>query len=54
MKIAQGKAAEAAALGKTPPHPASFFVRNPGRRFACPGLLSYHPSGISVWLAALA
>jgi hypothetical protein len=25
MKIAQGKAAEAAALGKRPPHPASFF-----------------------------
>src|SRR5436190_18240085 len=30
--------------------------RNPGRRscLACPGLLSGHPYGISVWLAALA
>ena len=26
----------------------------PGRRFACPGLLSYRPSGTSDWLAALA
>src|SRR5712671_2621607 len=30
--------------------------RNPGRRscLACPGLLSDHPYGISVWLAELA
>ena len=28
--------------------------RYPGRRFACPGLLSYRPSGTSDWLAALA
>src|SRR5207249_4373971 len=34
----------------------SFWIRNPGRRsfLACPGLLSYRPSGTSVWLAALA
>ena len=28
--------------------------RYPGRRFACPGLLSYRPAGTSVWLAPLA
>ncbi len=32
----------------------SFLLRYPGRRFACPGLLSYRPSGSSVWLATLA
>jgi hypothetical protein len=74
--VAQRKATEAAALGKEPPHPTSFFpsglarrerakpegkkersllwVRNPGRRCACPGLLSYRPYGTSVWLAPLA
>jgi len=29
-------------------------LRYPGRRFACPGLFSYRPSGTSGWLAALA
>jgi len=28
-----------------------FWFRYPGRRCACPGLLSYHPYWISVWLA---
>src|SRR5207247_1770107 len=31
-----------------------FWFPYPGRRSACPGLLSYHPYGISVWLALLA
>ena len=32
MIVAQGKAAEAAALGKTPPHPASSFSSGLARR----------------------
>lgn len=43
LTIAQGKAAEAAALGKKPADRKSFCVRNPGRRFSCPGLFSFHP-----------
>src|SRR5687768_15474535 len=31
----------------------SLLLRYPGRRFACPGLLSYRPYGTSFWLATL-
>src|SRR6266446_2941206 len=52
MIIAQDKRGTSAVLGKRPEKPTlPFWFHYPGRRCACPGLLSYHPYGISAWLA---